>query len=100
VVEPGLEIPRKDIADFCRQHRIKRLAVFGSAVRKDFRYTSDVDLLVEFEPDAQVGFIALSRLQRELSAIFGRQVDLVPRNGLKPKIRDAVLSSAEELYAA
>ncbi len=100
MVGPRLGIPRDDMADFCRRHRIKRLAIFGSAVRKDFGHGSDVDLPVEFEPDAQVGFIALSRMQRELSAIFGRQVDLVPRNGLKPKIRDAVLSSAEELYAA
>jgi predicted nucleotidyltransferase len=59
-----------------------------------------VDVLVEFEPDAQVGFIALSQMQRELTGILQRPVDLVPRAGLKPGIREAVLSSAETLYAA
>lgn len=100
MVRLKVEIPRRDIADFCGRYRVRRLSVFGSALRDDFRPGSDVDLLVEFEPEAQVGFIALSRMQRELSAIFGRRVDLVPRNGLKARIRDAVLSSAEELYAA
>lgn len=100
MTRPKVEIPTKDIADLCHRYRVRRLSVFGSALRGNFRPDSDVDLLVEFEPEAQVGFIALSRMQRELSAIFGRRVDLVPRDGLKARIRDAVLSSAEELYAA
>jgi antitoxin (DNA-binding transcriptional repressor) of toxin-antitoxin stability system len=56
--------------------------------------------LVEFEPDAQVGFVALSRMQRELAELLQRPVDLVPKEGLKPKIREAVLASAEVVYAA
>jgi predicted nucleotidyltransferase len=91
---------QKEIEEFCRRHHVKSLAFFGSVLRDDFGPTSDVDVLVEFEPDAAVGFMALSRMRRELSGMFGRPVDLVPRNGLKPLIRDAVLSSAREIYAA
>ena len=67
---------------------------------ENFGAEGDVDVLVEFEPRAQVGFIAPSRMQRELSELLQRHVDLVPRNGLKPIIREAVLSSAEVVYAA
>jgi predicted nucleotidyltransferase len=95
-----MRISRDDVADFCRRNQIRRLELFGSVLREDFGPDSDVDLLVEFEPEAQVGFIALSRMRRELSQLLQRPVDLVPREGLKPKIREAVLSSAEELYAA
>ena len=100
MAEPKIEIPEGKIAEFCRRHRVRSLSLFGSVLREDFDSDSDVDVLVEFEPDAQVGFIAMSRMQREFSALLGRPVDLVPREGLKPIIREAVLSSAEELYAA
>jgi predicted nucleotidyltransferase len=100
MAEPHINISKDQMAAFCRRYRVRRLAIFGSVLREDFRPDSDVDVLVEFEPDAQVGFLALSRMQRELSTLIGRPVDLVPREGLKPKIREAVLSSAEELYAA
>ncbi len=100
MAEPRIEIPEGKIAEFCRRHRVRSLLLFGSVLREDFDSDSDVDVLVEFEPDAQVGFIAMSRMQRELSALLGRPVDLVPREGLKPIIWETVLSSAEELYAA
>jgi len=61
---------------------------------------SDIDMLVEFEPDARVGFMTLARMRRELSELLGRTVDLVPESGLKPLIRDDVLDSAKVLYAA
>jgi predicted nucleotidyltransferase len=97
---PRIEIPRDQLADFCRRHHIRRLALFGSVLREDFRPDSDVDVLVAFEPEAQVGFMALGRMKRELSALFQRPVDLVPQEGLKPIIREVILTSAEELYAA
>jgi predicted nucleotidyltransferase len=96
----NLEIPRDQIAEFCRRYRVRQLALFGSALREDFSAGSDVDLLVEFEPDTQVGFMTLARMQRELSAIFRRRVDLVPKGGLKPAIRQDVLTSAEVIYVA
>ncbi len=66
-----IEIPRQALADFCRQHHIRRLALFGSALHGDFRFESDVDLLVEFEPGHIPGLLRLARMERELSSLFG-----------------------------
>lgn len=87
------------IIDFCRRNQVKSLALFGSVLRADFRSDSDVDILVEFEPGARVGFLALGRMQRELTALLERPVDLVPLDGLKPVLRQDVLTSAEVIYA-
>ncbi|TWT46252.1 Nucleotidyltransferase domain protein [Phycisphaerae bacterium RAS1] len=89
-----------ELAALCRRHHVRELAVFGSAARGDARPDSDIDLLVEFEPSAQIGFIALARLAHELEALFGRKVDLVPKDGLKARIRDHVLAEAEVIFAA
>jgi len=94
-----LPIPA-EIADFCRKNQVRELALFGSAVTTRFSDTSDIDLLVTFEPGARVGFLSLARMQRELEDLFGRKVDLVPKGGLKPVIRDSVLASARVVYAA
>ncbi len=91
----NISIPDREIAELCRRYHVRSLALFGSALRADFRANSDVDLLVEFDPDAHVGLLLLSRLQRELAELFGRPVDLVPRDGLKPAIREAVLATAQ-----
>jgi len=99
-VSPAISVSKEKLADLCRRYHVQRIRLFGSALREDFGPESDVDVLVEFAPDAQIGFIALSRLQRELTDLFQRPVDLVPRDGLKPAIREAVLSSAVVLYAA
>ncbi len=88
------------IAALCRRYQVRELALFGSALRGALRPDSDLDFLVEFEPEASVGLLALARMQRELEAVVGRGVDLVPRRGLKALIRDEVLASAEVLYAA
>lgn len=95
-----IRIPRQALAEFCRRYQVQKLALFGSALRDDFRADSDVDVLVAFQPTARVGFITFSRMQRELSELFGRPVDLVPMDGLKPVIRDSVLANIEEVYAA
>ncbi len=89
----------KELATFCQQNQISTLSLFGSAAKGDFTDKSDIDLLVEFESDAKIGFLALARMQRELTDLFQRPVDLVPRNGLKPIIREQILSQAELLYA-
>lgn len=95
----ALQLPIEALASYCRNNGIRRLDLFGSATRADFRSDSDVDLLVDFEPQAQVGFLSLGRMQRELSTLIGRRVDLVPRTGLKPAIAASVLETAEPLYA-
>jgi predicted nucleotidyltransferase len=89
----------QEIAELCRQFRVMELSLFGSAARGDFNNDSDVDFLVEFEPKAQIGFLTLSRLQRELAAIIQHPVDLVPKLGLKPAIKQSILAEAEILYA-
>jgi predicted nucleotidyltransferase len=94
-----ISISQAEIADFCHRNQVKSLALFGSVLRADFRPESDVDLLVEFEPEARIGFLALGRMQRELTALLGRPVDLVPKDGLKPLIRQEVLKSTEVIYA-
>ena len=95
-----IDLPIKEITALCKRYNVRELAVFGSAVKNKLRSDSDIDLLVEFEPDAQVGFITLSRMQRELSGLMHRKVDLVPKGGLKPILRQEILSAAKVLYAA
>jgi uncharacterized protein len=85
---------------FCERYQVSRLVLFGSTARGDARPESDVDLLVAFLPSAQVGFLTLGQMKRELTELFQRPVDLVPQDGLKPVIRESVLAEARELYAA
>ena len=87
------------IAEICRRYHVRELMLFGSALREDFRPDSDFDLLVEFELDAKIGLIELGNMEGELEDLFGRKVDLVPKQGLKPRVRDNVLNSAEPVYA-
>src|SRR5213593_3274233 len=99
MIPSRLDIPESEIKSLCQRYQVRELALFGSVLHDDFRADSDVDVLVEFEPEAQIGFLALARMQRELSALFHRQVDLVTKTGLKPVIRQTVLDSIQVLYA-
>ena len=92
--------PRDALEAFCRRYEVRELSVFGSMANGSARADSDVDVLVEFSSTARPGFLTLARMQRELSELARRKVDLVPKAGLKPLIRDVVLSSARVLYAA
>ena len=95
-----IQIPADEITALCRRYQVRQLAIFGSVLRDDFGPESDVDFLVEFEPEAQIGLMDLSGMQIELSDLLHRPVDLVPRDGLKPVIRNTVLNSAEIIYEA
>ncbi len=95
-----IDIPQADLTAYCQRHHVHKLALFGSVLREDFRADSDVDVLVEFEPNVRIGFLTLAAMQRELAELLRRPVDLVPESGLKPLIREEVLDSAEVLYAA
>lgn len=95
-----VSIDQAKLEAFCRRWEVVELALFGSVLRDDFRPDSDVDVLVEWKPGTPVGFLTLSEMADELSAILGRPVDLVPKSGLKPLIRQVVLDSAEVVYAA
>jgi predicted nucleotidyltransferase len=97
----ALEFPRETLAEVCNRHHVSRLSVFGSAVRlKDYGPDSDLDILVEFKSDAKVGLMAFARLGLELSTLLGRQVDLAPKDGLKPLIREEILRTAEVIFEA
>ncbi|MCW5848541.1 MAG: nucleotidyltransferase family protein [Anaerolineae bacterium] len=100
MLAPTFVLPHEAIAALCAQYHVRELLIFGSAIRDDFSPESDVDLLVEFEPEAKVGFLTLIRLERELAALLQRPVDLVPKNGLHPRLRASVLASAQVLYTA
>lgn len=95
-----IAIDREKIADFCREHNIRKLSLFGSVLRDDFGPDSDVDVLVEFEPGRSVGLIRLAGLERKLSAILGRKADLRTPADLSRYFRDEVVGSAELQYAA
>ena len=95
-----IKIPEKKIRDFCLKYQVQRMALFGSVLREDFRPDSDIDILVVFDPSARITFMTLGKMRRELSVLFRRPVDLVPEEGLKPAIRETVLSNAQEVYAA
>jgi predicted nucleotidyltransferase len=92
-------IPQDQLEAFCRRHHIQRLAFFGSVVRDDFRPESDVDVLVEFEPGHVPG-LAFFRMQRELSDMLGRKVDLNTPEDLSRYYREEVLAEAEVVYDA
>jgi len=96
----NLVVPKDEIRDFCCRNHIHRLAIFGSVLRDDFRPDSDIDVLVEFEPDADVGFFELYDIEQELSALLGgRKVDINTPQCLSKYFRDNVLAEAEVQYA-
>jgi predicted nucleotidyltransferase len=85
------------VTDFCRRHHVRRLSLFGSALRDDFGPESDLDILVEFEPGQTPG-LAFFGMQDELSAIIGRRVDLNTPECLSKYFRDEVVAGARPLY--
>lgn len=100
----AIPIDPQEVTALCRRWSIVEMSVFGSVLREDFGPASDVDVLVSFAPEARWTLFDLARLQDELRQLFGRPVDLVSRRGLEasrnPLRRQAILASAEVLYAA
>lgn len=99
-IRPGVAAPDEAIADFCDRHGVRRLAVYGSVLRDDFRDDSDVDVLVEFRPGKVPGLLAVAAMELELGELFGREVELRTYEDLSRHFRDRVRASARELYAA
>lgn len=94
-----IAIDRERIAEFCRRHHIRRLALFGSVLTDDFRPDSDVDVLVDFEPGQVIGF-RIFDIEDELSQILGgHRIDLVREKYLNRRLRNRVLAGAETQYA-
>ena len=99
MVGERLTVDRQKLVEFCRTNHIFRLALFGSILRNDFRPDSDVDVLIEFEPGHVPG-LRFFTLERELSELLGRRVDLNTPNFLSPYFRGQVLAEAEVQYVA
>lgn len=97
---PKINLPLDAIAAFCRRNGIVRMSLFGSVLRDDFSPESDLDVLVEFAPDHVPGYIAFAGMQIELSALFGRRVDLRTPADLSRYFRDEVLREATLIHAA
>jgi len=93
-----LNVDPDQLAAFCRASGIRRLAVFGSALGDDFGPDSDLDLLVEFEPQQRVGLFAIARHERELEALVHRPVDLRTLEDLSRHFRDEVAQHARVIY--
>lgn len=88
------------IVELCRDHNVRELSLFGSRARGDHTFESDYDFLVVFFPEAKIGLIEFSGMQIELEELMKSRVDLVTKDGLKPGIRQRVLSEAQVVYEA
>lgn len=98
-MNPQVSISKRSLTAFCQENGIRRLAVFGSALRDDFGPDSDIDLLVEFEPDRIPGLLGVAGMELTLSELFaGRKVDLRTAEDLSPYFRQEVLAKAEVQY--
>ncbi len=95
-----IEVDREQLAEFCRRHRIRKLAFFGCVLRDDFGPESDVDVLVEFEPEVRVGLFDIAGMEIVLGEMIGRRIDLRTSRDLSRYFRDDVVRTALPLYVA
>jgi uncharacterized protein len=99
----AVPLPLDEIGEFCRRWKLVELSVFGSILRDDFRPDSDVDVLVRFEPAARPSLLTLGQMKKELSELFGRDVDLLEEGGVRemtnPYFRQEILRTSEVVYA-
>ncbi|MBM3131710.1 MAG: nucleotidyltransferase family protein [Chloroflexi bacterium] len=104
MVRGDIEIPKDQIAQFCKRWHIRELALFGSALRDDFRPESDIDILVSFDPEASWGLLDHLRMEEELARLLGRKVDLITRRSVEQSHnrlrRQEILNTAEVVYVA
>ena len=98
MVRLRIEVPKAKLTEFCRRHHIRRLSLFGSVLRDDFRTDSDVDVLVEFEAGYPIGLIRMAGMELELSSLLGRRADLRTPAELSRYFRQDVLAAAEVQY--
>jgi predicted nucleotidyltransferase len=95
----AIDLPKEKIAEFCKRNHIRKLSLFGSALRGDFRPGSDIDVLVEFETGHVPG-LNFFTMEIELSQLLGQKVDLNTPQFLSRYFRDQALAESEALYVA
>jgi hypothetical protein len=104
MINPAIKLPEKKLTDFCRRWRITELALFGSALREDFTPESDLDILVTFDPEASWSLLDHVRMEQELAALLGRDIDLLTKRSVErshnPIRRQEILGTAEVIYGA
>lgn len=97
------ELSMEKVAEFCDRWQVTEFALFGSVLRDDFRPDSDIDVMVQFNPDAHPTFRTLDQMEAELNTVFRRDVDLITRQGIETSRnylrRHEILSSAQIIYA-
>jgi predicted nucleotidyltransferase len=94
-----VEIPKEEIAAFCKRNHIRKFSLFGSVLRDDFRPESDIDVLVEFDTDAKISLFDLIDMEEELASILGRKVDLIEASALRnPFRRYEILRTQQVIY--
>ncbi|MFQ6002674.1 MAG: nucleotidyltransferase family protein [Candidatus Zixiibacteriota bacterium] len=102
--KPHIDIPRKKIEQFCHKRKVREFLVFGSVLRDDFRSDSDIDVIVDFEPEAKRTLFDIVSMTDELKEIFGREVDLVTKRSVEQNHnyirRKAILSSMGVVYVS
>ncbi|MBE0410175.1 MAG: nucleotidyltransferase family protein [Anaerolineales bacterium] len=95
-----VSVSKEEIDSFCQERHIRRLSIFGSALRSELRADSDIDVLVEFDRSHIPGLFGVARIERDLSELFGgRKVDLRTPEDLSRYFRDQVIREAKVLYA-
>ena len=99
-IAAGINPSGTELAEICRRYQIKELSLFGSAVRGEMRPDSDIDLLVEFMPDANVSLFGHFDAEEELSRLVGKKVDLVSKTALRGRLRNEILAEARSIYEA
>ena len=100
MLHPRLNIAEEELTGFCRRHNIVRLALFGSILTDEYAEDSDVDVLVEFAPDAVPGYLGLATLELELGQLVGRKVDMRTAAELSSYFREEVIQMSQVQYAA
>lgn len=100
MINAQIAIPQSEIAAFCQRYPIRRLSLFGSVLRNDFSPESDIDVLVEFEPNAGIGYFELVAMQDRLSTTLGREIDLLTPDAISHNFRQEVLEATQVIYAS
>jgi uncharacterized protein len=104
MIKPAIELPTERIAAFCDRWQVAEFALFGSVLRDDFRPDSDIDVLLDFSPNAKRGLTETIQMCDELEIIFDRKVDLIVKSAINRSDnwlrRQNILESAQTIYAA